>query len=52
MEYMVQDMVEIIAEVRSIEYDEAMSILYNSLIYEKIMDPETGLYTESTGLCV
>lgn len=47
MEYMVQDMVEIIAEVRSIEYDEAMSILYNSLIYEKIMDPETGLYTES-----
>lgn len=47
MEYMVQDIVEIIVEVRGIEYDEAMSILYNSLIYEKIMDSETGLYRES-----
>ena len=47
MEYMVQDIVEIIVEVRGIEYDEAMSILYNSLIYEKIMDQGTGLYRES-----
>ena len=47
MEYMVQDLVEIITEVQKIEYDKAMSILYESLIYDKIMDAETGLYRES-----
>ena len=47
MEYMIQDLVEIITEDQQLEYDKAMAILYNSLIYDKIMDPETGLYKES-----
>ena len=47
MEYMVQDVVEIITEERRIEYDEAMAILYKSQVYDKIMDAETGLYRES-----
>ena len=47
MEYMIQDIVEIITEVQRVEYDKAMLILYNSLIYDKIMDAETGLYRES-----
>ncbi len=47
MEYMIQDLVEIITDVQNIEYDEAMSILYKSLIYDKITDAETGLYRES-----
>ncbi|MBO4761912.1 MAG: hypothetical protein J5499_00645 [Lachnospiraceae bacterium] len=46
-EYMIQDLVEFITEDQKIEYDDAMSILYNSMIYDKIMDPETGLYRES-----
>ena len=47
MEYMVQDLVEIHAESQGIEYDAAMCSIYNSQIYEKLMDPETGLYRES-----
>ena len=47
MEYMIQDLVEIITEDQRMEYDNAMSMLYNSLIYDKIMDKETGLYRES-----
>ncbi len=47
MEYMVQDLVEIISDVQEIEYDKAMQMLFNSLIFDKIMDPETGLYRES-----
>ena len=47
IEYMVQDLVEILTETHDIEYDIAMHILYNSQIYEKIIDIETGLYRES-----
>ena len=47
MEYMIQDVVEIITDVQKIEYDEAMRLLYNSLLFDKIVDIETGLYRES-----
>ncbi len=47
IEYMVQDLVEIIVETQKIEYDVAMYQLYASAIYEKISDVETGLYRES-----
>lgn len=47
VEYMVQDLVEILTDARVIEYDEAMCIVYTSSIYEKLIDPETGLYRES-----
>ena len=47
IEYMVQDVVEMIAETQKIEYDIAMKIVYESQIYEKIVDVETGLYRES-----
>lgn len=47
IEYMIQDLVEIITEDQKIDYDNAMSMLYNSLIYDKIADAETGLYRES-----
>ena len=30
-----------------IEYDDAMHTIYDSDIYEKLMDAETGLYRES-----
>ena len=32
---------------RSIEYDEAMNKFYNSEVFEKLIDKETGLYLES-----
>ncbi len=47
IEYLIQDLVEIIVEVQKIEYDVAMSLLYSSAIYDKISDVETGLYRES-----
>ena len=47
VEYMVQDLVEMLAETQNIEYDIAMSTLYGSEIYEKLADVETELYRES-----
>ncbi len=47
VEYMVQDLVEIITEDQNVEYDKAMASLFNSEIYDKINDTETGLYMES-----
>lgn len=47
MEYMIQDLAEIIVEIQKIEYDIAMSELYASMMYDKILDVETGLYRES-----
>lgn len=47
MEYMIQDLVEIISDEQSVEYDEAMQMVYNSKLFDKIMDSETGLYRES-----
>ena len=49
VEYMVQDLVEMLTEARGIEYDEAMRIIYASDVYEKLIDTETGLYRESPG---
>ncbi len=47
IEYMVQDLVEMLTETQGIEYDVAMCTLYDSQIYEKVIDIETGLYRES-----
>ncbi len=47
MEYMVQDLVEMLTEGAGIEYDDAMHTIYDSDIYEKLMDAETGLSRES-----
>ena len=47
IEYMIQDLVEIIVDKQKIEYDEAMAMLYSSSVYDKVLDTETGLYRES-----
>ena len=47
IEYMVQDLVEMVSETQGIEYDLAMRSLYDSAVYEKLLDVETGLYRES-----
>lgn len=41
---MVQDLVEIISETQGMEYDLAMRSLFDSEIYNKIIDVETVLY--------
>lgn len=47
VEYMVQDLVEMHTETQGVEYDIAMRTIYNSQVYEKLIDIETGLYRES-----
>ena len=47
IEYMVQDLVEMLTETQGVEYDIAMRTIYNSQVYEKLIDIETGLYRES-----
>ena len=48
IEYIVQDIVDMLATDHNIEYDEAMNKFYNSEVFEKLQDKETGLYLEST----
>ena len=47
IEYMIQDIVDMLATDQNIEYDEAMNKFYNSDVFEKLQDQETGLYLES-----
>ena len=48
IEYIVQDIVEMLTTDQSIKYDEAMNKFYNSEVFEKLQDIETGLYLESS----
>ncbi len=48
IEYIVQDIVYMLATDQNIEYDEAMNKFYNSEVFEKLQDKETGLYLESS----
>lgn len=47
VEYMIQDIVYMMTIEQNIEYDEAMNQFYNSEVFEKLQDRETGLYMES-----
>ncbi len=48
IEYIVQDVVDMFSSDQNIEYDEAMNKFYNSEVFEKLQDKETGLYMESS----
>lgn len=48
IEYVVQDIVDMLTTDKNIEYDEAMNQFYNSEVFEKLQDKETGLYLESS----
>lgn len=48
IEYVVQDIVDMFSSDQNIEYDEAMNKFYNSEVFEKLQDKETGLYVESS----
>lgn len=43
----VQEIISFIVEDNGIEYDEALDMFYQSLTFEKLADPTTGLYRES-----
>ena len=48
IEYIIQDIVDMFSSDQDIEYDEAMNKFYNSKVFEKLQDKETGLYMESS----
>ncbi len=48
IEYIVQDIIDMFSSDQNIEYDEAMNRFYNSKVFEKLQDKETGLYMESS----
>ena len=48
IEYIVQDIVDMFSSDQNIEYDEAMNKFYNSKVFEKLQDKETGVYVESS----
>lgn len=43
-----QDIIAYLVEDRAIEVEEAMSIFYRSVSYEKLLNKDTGLYRESS----
>lgn len=47
VEYNIQDIIDMITRDQHIEYDEAMNRFYNSQVFEKLLEIETGLYLES-----
>jgi len=48
IEYIIQDIIEMLTVQQEMEYDEAMNKFYNSKVFEKLQDKETGLYMESS----
>ena len=47
IEYIIQDIVDMLATDQNMEYDKAMNKFYNSKVFEKLQDKETGLYLGS-----
>ena len=47
LEYVIQDIIDMVSTDWSIEYDEAKNKFYNSEVFEKLIDEETGLSLES-----
>lgn len=47
IEFVTQDIVEMITIDLGVEYDEAMNKFYHSEVFEKLQNIETGLYMQS-----
>ena len=48
IEYAIQDIVEMIAKDLHIEFEDAMDYFYESEVFDKLQDVESGLYRESS----
>lgn len=47
IEFVTQDIIEMITIDQGVEYDEAMNKFYHSEVFEKLQNTETGLYQQS-----
>jgi hypothetical protein len=48
IEGITQDLIKFLCEEKSFGIEKSMEIIYNSLVFEKLTDVETGLYRESS----
>ncbi len=48
IEYIIADVVDMLSTELEIEYDDGMNHFYNSEVFEKLQDVETGLYLMSS----
>ena len=48
IEFVIQDIIDMLSKDQHIEYDEAMDLFYESEVFDKLQDVETGLYRESS----
>lgn len=48
IEGITQDLIKFLCEEKSFSIEKSMDIIYNSLVFEKLIDVETGLYKESS----
>lgn len=48
IEYIIRDIISMITVDQGIEYENAMNKFYNSQVFEKLLEKETGLYLESS----
>lgn len=46
-DYLLAELVKLIMQDRNLPFQEALDLLYNSALYDKITDVETGLYIQS-----
>lgn len=49
IEYAIQDVLLLIMQERRLTWDVAMKVFYESWVFEKLNDVETGLYLHSPG---
>ncbi|MDD2595621.1 MAG: hypothetical protein PHD11_07410 [Bacteroidales bacterium] len=49
IESMASDLVMLLIEDKHFSLEEALDVLYNSTLYQKLKDPDTGLYYQSPG---
>ena len=48
IEFATSDIIAMLCDDKKIELDEAMNMFYNSQVFEKLQDEQTGLYLESS----
>lgn len=48
MEYITQDIIVFLMKDRELDVDEAINLFYNSIVFEKLHDEDTGLYLEGS----
>ena len=48
MEYITLDIIVFLMKDRELDVDEAINLFYNSIVFEKLHDEDTGLYLEGS----